>query len=144
MRQFHAHDVNTNSNFHDVVTKHTKLQLAVEFDRKILTGSAITTLEPIKAEGLDTVILDTSYLNILRASVDGEQAQWQLGQATDQNGHPLIVHLGRTYARGESLKLEVSLPRHSPAVARTNGSIDSLRDHQSMHWSPMVQPRTDR
>ncbi|KAL2678664.1 hypothetical protein Neosp_009415 [[Neocosmospora] mangrovei] len=107
MCQFHAHDVNTNSNFHDVVTKHTQLQLAVEFDRKILTGSAVLTLEPLKSEGLNAVILDTSYLNILSASVGGEQVQWQLGQATDQNGRPLIVQLGHSYAKDENLALEI-------------------------------------
>ncbi|RSL90287.1 hypothetical protein CDV31_015710 [Fusarium ambrosium] len=107
MCQFHAHDVNTNSNFHDVVTKHTQLQLAVDFDRKILTGSATLTLEPLKAEGLDNVILDTSYLNVLSASVYGEPVQWQLGQTTDQNGRPLHVRLGSSHSRGENLKLEI-------------------------------------
>ncbi|KAH6889447.1 peptidase family M1-domain-containing protein [Thelonectria olida] len=102
-----ASDINTNSNYHDVVTRHTELRLAIDFDRKIVSGTTVMTLESISDEGLDIVTLDTCFLTILSADISGSPVRWELGQTTDQNGQPLLIRLGPAYAKSEIFQLTI-------------------------------------
>ncbi|OLN87027.1 Leukotriene A-4 hydrolase-like protein 2, partial [Colletotrichum chlorophyti] len=103
-------DINTNCNFKDVVTKHTKLELTIDFDRRILTGQTAIHLE-VRIESLSEVILDTSFLaikEVSEVSCDGSLAKWTLNPPQDANGSPLRIELGKKYGLGETLELRLS------------------------------------
>lgn len=100
-------DVNTLSNYRDVATKHTQLQLSIDFDKKIVTGTTTVRLTPLRYEGLDIVILDTSGLDILRVEISGSPVQWQLEEQKDHNGQALLIPLDRTYLDNEEFQLLV-------------------------------------
>ncbi|KAF9880698.1 leukotriene a4 hydrolase [Colletotrichum karsti] len=100
-------DVNTLSNFKDVVTRHTKLEFTIDFDRTILVGYTAVTLEP-KVGSLHEVILDTSYVVVKDAKIGDKSVQWTLRADKDQNGSPLHIQLDRVYSLGESFELAIN------------------------------------
>ncbi|TEA21625.1 Leucine aminopeptidase 2 [Colletotrichum sidae] len=95
-------DINTNCNFKDVVTKHTVLDLSIDFDRKVMTGQTTVTLRP-KVDALKEVVFDTSYLAIKTASLEGKPLQWELESPENSNGSPLRIQLDRPYNSTEDL-----------------------------------------
>ncbi|PYI08797.1 zincin [Aspergillus sclerotiicarbonarius CBS 121057] len=98
-------DVNSLSNFHQVTTRHTELELTIDFEQAIVGGSTVTTLECIT--DISQIIFDTSYLVIKSAAVGTRPLQWELKSYSPPNGCPLHVHLDRRYRSGETLQLRI-------------------------------------
>jgi leukotriene-A4 hydrolase len=65
-------DLATLSNYLDARTTHIDLDWAIDWEKKIIGGSAIVTLEATKDVG--EVVLDTSYLDVQGVEVDGAKA----------------------------------------------------------------------
>lgn len=101
-------DINSSSNYQDVVTNHTDVDLSIDFERSILTGSTTINLETTAIEGLNEFILDTSFLNIFRISMTDAELQWELKPHTEPNGSPLHIKLDRLYQKGEKFTVQVS------------------------------------
>ncbi|KAF4873434.1 Leucine aminopeptidase 2 [Colletotrichum siamense] len=99
-------DVNTNSNFKEVVTKHTEIDVTVDFERTVLVGSTIITFES-RLASLTEIILDTSYLVVKQATINGTRVSWNLKASKDANGSPLHIYLDRAYENGEAFKLAI-------------------------------------
>ncbi|KAF6816147.1 peptidase family M20/M25/M40 [Colletotrichum musicola] len=85
-------DINTNSNFKDVATRHTELELTIDFERTILVE----------------IILDTSFLTIKGASIAGNAARWELSPPTGINGSPLHISLNRKFGPGETFEITIN------------------------------------
>lgn len=100
-------DVNTNSNFKDVVTKHTEIEVTIDFERTVLVGSTTITFES-RLASLTEIVLDTSYLTVKEASINGAGVSWDLKAPKDANGSPLHIYLDRAYENGEAFELAVS------------------------------------
>ncbi|KZL71381.1 leukotriene A4 hydrolase, partial [Colletotrichum tofieldiae] len=100
-------DIHTNANFGDVVTKHTDLELTIDFNKKIVSGTTTITAESQLEAGVSEIILDTSFLKIKSATISGYEARWTLGVRSEPNGTPLLVQLDKPYRKGEILKLMV-------------------------------------
>ncbi|GKT97688.1 leukotriene A4 hydrolase [Colletotrichum tofieldiae] len=98
-------DIHTNANFGDVVTKHTDLELTIDFNKKIVSGTTTITAESQLEAGVSEIILDTSFLKIKSATISGYEARWTLGVRSEPNGTPLLVQLDKPYRKGEILKL---------------------------------------
>ncbi|KAJ5492408.1 leukotriene a4 hydrolase [Penicillium expansum] len=98
-------DINSLSNFHQVTTRHTELELTIDFEEAIVRGSTTITLHC--TADISEVILDTSNLAIKSASVDTKPLQWELKPYAAPNGRPLYVYLDRRYVSGESLQLRI-------------------------------------
>ena len=65
------------SNFSDVACTHLKLNLSVDFKKRILHGVAVYTAE-VKTEGAEVLVLDTSTLVIASVELDGKKTKfWQ-------------------------------------------------------------------
>ncbi|KAE9579593.1 Leukotriene A-4 hydrolase [Colletotrichum fructicola] len=101
-----AVDVNTNSNFKEVVTKHTEIDVTIDFERTVLVGSTIVTFES-RLASLTEIILDTSYLIVKKATINGTRVSWDLKAPKDANGSPLRICLDRAYENGEAFKLAI-------------------------------------
>jgi len=65
------YDPTSQSNLDEAKTNHIHLDLAVDFDAKILSGSAELEIEAI-ADAVTKVILDTSFIDIRSVSVGGQ------------------------------------------------------------------------
>lgn len=65
------YDPTSQSNLDEAKTNHIHLNLAVDFDAKILSGSAELEIEAI-ADAVTKVILDTSFIDIRSASIGGQ------------------------------------------------------------------------
>jgi aminopeptidase N len=82
-------DVHSFARPHDTSVRHLELNLRVDFDRKILTGSA--EIHYNRRSG-NELILDTRALKI--HSIGGASS-WELGAADPILGAPLRIHLGQ-------------------------------------------------
>lgn len=82
-------DEHTLSNYFDVKTTHLHLDIAVSFDEKKISGTAIHTIENIN--GVDKIVFDTKALNILNVTIDGEPTQFWMEEFDELLGTPLAV-----------------------------------------------------
>ncbi|HEV2762651.1 MAG TPA: M1 family metallopeptidase, partial [Pyrinomonadaceae bacterium] len=90
-----ARDAHSYANPQDARVTHVELDWTVDFDRKVLAGSATLTLERTRGSQL---VLDTRALNVTRAetSADGRrwgETQFAVGQNDPVLGAPLTVQL---------------------------------------------------
>ncbi|KAL4962795.1 Metalloprotease [Aspergillus stella-maris] len=108
-------DINTSANFGDVSTRHTELELAIDFDHAVVTGT--TTIHAISLiDGLTTMVLDTSHLLIRNVRLGESGLEWELGPLKDQNGRPLYLRLDREYHVNETFKVEISFETTSQST----------------------------
>ncbi len=85
-------DIHSFANTDKIQMYHLELDLKVDFERKILLGSALIHFEnPRKVQEL---ILDTDQLNIKRVRLDnGEDASFKIGKTVKYLGEPLIIQI---------------------------------------------------
>lgn len=65
-------DKSTLSNYQDIRTDNIDLEWEIDWDKKTIGGKATLKLEAVK--NVDEVVLDTSYLDIKKVTVDGKEA----------------------------------------------------------------------
>lgn len=92
-------DLATLSNYLDIRTTHIDLVWAIDWESKTFGGSATLDLEATK-DGVDTVVLDTSYLDVKDVQVDGAKAEWKLDDRIDVMGQALRVKLPKSVSKG--------------------------------------------
>ena len=56
---------------------------------------------------MDQFVLDTSYLDIKHARVNGKEAKWNLGKRQGSLGSPLSIELG-SRQKGEKIEVEIA------------------------------------
>ena len=74
----------------EAVVKHLDLNLTVDFDKKILSGTATCDIE-VK-DNVNQIILDTNGLNIKNVTIDGKPAQFKVGEEVKFIGRPLTIN----------------------------------------------------
>ncbi len=84
-----AVDDHTLSNYLEVPVSHVHLNLEVDFENEILKGSATHTID--NKQEATHAIFDTKNLKIEKVLVDGEEAQYELGEHDELLGTPLHV-----------------------------------------------------
>ncbi|MDD8016921.1 MAG: M1 family metallopeptidase [Bacteroidota bacterium] len=86
-------DVHTLANIDEVVVTHLNLDLSVNFDTKILSGSATLSLNQKKKT--HKLVLDTKELTIEKVTLDEKNtpAQFTLGEEVKYLGKPLIISI---------------------------------------------------
>lgn len=67
-------DLATLSNYLDVRVLHTHLDWTIDWDAKTFGGSATLSLEGTSDAAVETVVLDTSYLDVKEVTVKGDKA----------------------------------------------------------------------
>ena len=84
-------DPSSYANVNDVRVTHMDLDLAVDFDRRVLSGSA--TLQIDNMTGADTLILDVWDLDIRKIHTDAQEEaiSFSLGEKVEYKGTPLRI-----------------------------------------------------
>lgn len=83
-------DEHTLSNYYDAKTTHLHLDIAVSFDEKKISGTAVHTIE--NTGHVDKIVFDTKALNILGVTIDGGQpTTYEMGDFDELLGTPLAV-----------------------------------------------------
>ncbi|CAG5085014.1 M1 family metallopeptidase [Parvicella tangerina] len=83
-------DEHTLSNYNEAKTTHLHLDIAVSFDEKKISGTAIHTIENLK--GVEEIVFDTKALIISDVTIDGGQATtFEMGEYDELLGTPLKV-----------------------------------------------------
>lgn len=93
MFAFNFKDIHTYGNVDEVRTTHLSLELALDFDKKVITGSTTATLKYAK-DKVDHVDLDTDGLTISSIKdAKGNSYRYELGKKTGYMGTRLRVFL---------------------------------------------------
>ncbi|OAL03456.1 leukotriene A-4 hydrolase [Phaeosphaeriaceae sp. SRC1lsM3a] len=101
-------DPNTLSNYHNYVTRHTSVDFEIDFEKKRLVGSVVLKLESLVDEKVD-VVLDSSFLDVSEAKVDGQKAEFKIGDRVDAYGSPLTVTLPKAIPKGKTVEIEFAV-----------------------------------
>lgn len=107
---------------------HLRLDLALDFQRKGVSGTSTLTLSPINP-GLSSVVLDAVDLKIGRAMVDGSQVDFEHG------GGQLTVKLPRSMDTGEKFTLSVDYEASPLKGLFFTGPDEAHPDKQVMAWA---------
>ncbi|KAK3326345.1 peptidase family M1-domain-containing protein [Apodospora peruviana] len=102
-------DPNTLSNYDAWRTKHTTANLKVDFEDKCLRGSVILELESQTDKASNEIILDSSYLAVDSVTLNSSPSAWEIKDRTECYGSPVHVAVPEGVAKGEIVKLEISL-----------------------------------
>ncbi|XP_063540156.1 leukotriene A-4 hydrolase isoform X1 [Cydia strobilella] len=98
------------------VVKHTSFSLNVDFEKKVLSGSALITVDVLQDTG--EVILDTSNLTIHSIELeDGTPLKYTLGDDLHNYGSKLTIKLPKTEIAGETLKIKIDYASSQTASA---------------------------
>lgn len=80
----HDVDLATFSNYTEIVTEHIQLDWAIDWSKRVIAGAAALTLNAKKDVG--EVVLDTAFLEIKKAEVDGVETVSVHTQSRDELG----------------------------------------------------------
>jgi leukotriene-A4 hydrolase len=131
----HTRDPNTLSNYNHWLTKHTIVDLAIDFKKQRLTGKVTLQLESRTEAKSTDVILDTSFLEIESIGVNGQKWQnWQVKDRTEPYGSPLHIKLATPHKRGViiSIAIEVSTTDKCTALQWLTPAQTSNKKHPYM------------
>ncbi|WP_046744385.1 M1 family metallopeptidase [Kordia zhangzhouensis] len=84
----YAEDSHSYAKPNEAVAKHLLLDIEVNFDQKIITGSATYTIEH---ENASSIVFDVKNLKINRVVVDGKEVTFKLGEENPILGQSLTV-----------------------------------------------------
>ncbi|KAF2734598.1 leukotriene A-4 hydrolase [Polyplosphaeria fusca] len=102
-------DPNTLSNYHNFVTRHTKANFEIDFDKECLKGGVTLTLESLTNAETKELVLDTSFLDISEVSVKGQKVEWKVMDRVEPYGNPLKIQLEKGVPKGESIAVDIKL-----------------------------------
>ncbi|CEH17301.1 related to leukotriene-a4 hydrolase [Ceraceosorus bombacis] len=101
-------DQHTLSNLADIRTLNLHLEWHVDWDAKLISGSAAHELEVIGEKGTDRLVLDTSYIDIHKVEVEGRETKdWHLAPRKGSLGAALTVPLGKVWSQGSKGRVVV-------------------------------------
>ena len=85
-------DYHSFSNPEQMIVRNVVLDLTVDFDRKVLDGSAVLNVERVAADA-KTLVLDTKDLTIHSVEAGGAALEFELGTADSFLGAPLSINV---------------------------------------------------
>ncbi|CAG8635662.1 17827_t:CDS:10 [Acaulospora morrowiae] len=101
------YDPSTLSNINEIQTNHIDLNLKVDFEKKILDGTAKLSLVTA-ADNIDKVVLDTKGLNIKSVLQDGKNLKFHVNNEIDLFGsNPLHIEFNKPLTTGTKVELEI-------------------------------------
>jgi hypothetical protein len=103
-------DPNTLSNYHNFVTRNTSATFDIDFEKKVLKGNVVLTLESLTEKETKEITLDTSFLDITDVKVNGEKVDWEVKDRIEPYGSPLKIELKEGVEKGKNLDITVSFP----------------------------------
>lgn len=109
-------DPTTQSNYLDVHTTHISLDWHVDFDKRIISGSAVHRLN-VASLGVKHVIFDTLNLNVREVTIDGQSVKYSLGEKHEVMGSALVVPLPPSLAEDSILEVAISYATTPESIA---------------------------
>lgn len=106
-------DPNTLSNYHNFVTRNTSATFDIDFEKKVLKGNVVLTLESLTKKETKEITLDTSFLNITDVKVNGEKVEWEVKDRVEPYGSPLKIELKEGVEKGKTIDIAVCYPLFS-------------------------------
>ncbi|XP_069765238.1 leukotriene A-4 hydrolase isoform X2 [Narcine bancroftii] len=100
----------------DYTTRHLALTLRVDFQARRLQGRAALTIEALR-DGLTSLTLDTRDLKIIKATSNGLEAEFSLGDEHSFKGTPLTISFPFEMLRGQQAVVEISYETSPEASA---------------------------
>ena len=101
-------DPNTLSNHHAVVTEFTIVDVALSFAESTVSGDVTYRFRVRAQDGIEELVLDTSYLDIKKVTVGGKEAKWTLDDRTEPFGSALHIILAHKYTFGQIFEATIS------------------------------------
>ncbi|GAP85835.2 putative leukotriene A-4 hydrolase [Rosellinia necatrix] len=102
-------DPTTLANYGEWLTRHTTVNVRVDFENQRLEGSVVLELESLTDKESREVVLDTNHLSILSVRANAADLQWVLKDPVAPYGSPLHVSVPGGVSQGETLKLDIAL-----------------------------------
>jgi len=100
-------DPNSQSNIHEIITRHISLLWDVDFDSKSIKGQVSLTGEALK-DGVSQFTFDSKDLDIQGVtSAEGETLKFALESPHEVFGHCLRVTLGKPLNKGEKVVISI-------------------------------------
>lgn len=112
-------DPTSQSNYLQIVTEHVSFDWAVDFQQKIISGSAVYNLI-VKQDGVNEVIFDTADLAIERAEVSGSSVEYELGPK-----HPVM---------GSALRIPLPTGLRSGVFVTVKVTYKTTKDCTALQW----------
>jgi leukotriene-A4 hydrolase len=102
-------DPSTLSNYDAWITRHTTVNLQVDFVAKRLEGSVELELESLTDKASKEIVLDTTALKVTSVKVDTASSEWEIKEEVAPLGSPLVVSVPDGVAKGTRVSLEIAL-----------------------------------
>ncbi|KAI0344189.1 hypothetical protein BDW22DRAFT_1427828 [Trametopsis cervina] len=99
-------DPTSRSNHLELASEHIDLDWTLDFDRQLISGSAVHTLRVI-ADGVKEAVFDTFALDIEKAVVNGQAASFSLGEDHPVMGPRLRIQLPDVPKEGSTISVKV-------------------------------------
>ncbi|KAI7861636.1 peptidase family M1-domain-containing protein [Spinellus fusiger] len=106
MASFPSIDPSSLSNLHQVKTTHLHLDWSIDFAKKTISGQVLLDLS-ILADNVQQVVLDTSYLDLKRISLDNIDLKFSVSERHVSLGSALTIELPKPVSKGDTLQLKV-------------------------------------
>ncbi|KAL0869686.1 hypothetical protein ABMA27_005933 [Loxostege sticticalis] len=98
------------------IVRHVSLSLNVDFENKVLSGTAVTSFDVL--EDIEEVILDVSNLSIESVELaDGTQLKYNIGDPIPNFGSKLTISLPKQAISGEKLEISIKYKTSPTASA---------------------------
>ncbi|KDR68677.1 hypothetical protein GALMADRAFT_231006 [Galerina marginata CBS 339.88] len=99
-------DTATQANYSEIATEHVAFDWTVDFEAKVLNGSATHDMT-VKKDGVKEAIFDTGDLDISAITVDGQTAQYDVKPKHPVMGSALHVTLPKGLKAGSSVSVKI-------------------------------------
>jgi len=103
-------DPNTLSNYNNWLTKHTSVDLVIDFKKQILHGTVTLQLESRTDKESKEIILDTSFVDVKEISINAEKTKdWEVKDRFEPYGSPLHIKVPSGAPLGTLVSVEIGL-----------------------------------
>ena len=99
-------DPNTLSNYEQFRLYHTVVNFHIDFSNSQLAGHVSLTFQVRRGARSSTVVLDTSYVDILDVKYGGSSPKWELSPRVEPYGSALTIETG-SVTQGQVIVLDV-------------------------------------
>lgn len=127
-------DKATLSNYQEVRTDHIDLDWSIDWKKQVIHGGA--QLRMTATKDIETVVLDSSYLDIQKVSVDGTEVKWSHGERIGAMGEGLKIELKDQFKAGQVSRLD----ENGFELISGIHDQDLLLYYQGLHGCRMVEP----
>jgi leukotriene-A4 hydrolase len=100
-------DPSTKSNYLSILTTHIDLSWTINWNTKLIHGSALLKMKVTAKEGVKEIVLDASHLNVESVEIDEKEKKWEFGDRIEVIGEGLYIHLGEVVEEGKEVEVLV-------------------------------------